>query len=179
MKLLRTSIAVAALLSAVGAPEDAHAIDFKIKGEPLRLDLTESMFLSAHLDDGTADPTTKNYGELVNRLNAQLAWRQWLLAVRFDSGAWVHTPGPGTRSPYHDDAQHTCQPGAAALPGKTPMQSEQSCAIQAPNDGPTPDGSSLDRLRSAPGDEAIRNNPADNLRFRYHSHVVRRRIFGQ
>ena len=78
----------------------ARAADFKINKEPLRLDLTESMYLSAHLDDGNPDPTTKNYGEMVNRLTAQLAWRKFLFSVRFDSGAWLHTPQIGDHSPY-------------------------------------------------------------------------------
>ena len=104
--------ALASLLASGLAARPARAIDFHLGTQPLRLDLTESMYLSAHLDNGTPDPTDKNYGELINRLNAQLAWRKFLFSVRFDSGAWVHSPsdhiddtnpqtrGIGDHSPY-------------------------------------------------------------------------------
>lgn len=86
---------VAAALVLLCLPRSARAFDFTVRGERLRLDLTESMFLSAHLDNGNSDPTDDNYGELLNRLNAQLAWKRLLFSVRFDSGAWVLTPKPG------------------------------------------------------------------------------------
>src|SRR4051794_17234961 len=96
MKRIIAPAVVALLL----VPSLARAIDFKIGKEPLRLDLTESMLLAAHLDDGNDKPDTKNYGELLNRLNAQLTWRKFVFQVRFDSGAWVHTPEVGDHSPY-------------------------------------------------------------------------------
>jgi len=95
----RTLGALALAAAALAFPSSARALDFRIKGEALRLDLTESMYLAAHLDDGSSDVTTLNYGELLNRLYAQLAWRHFLFSVRFDSGAWFHTPDANSSLP--------------------------------------------------------------------------------
>ena len=83
------------IASALLGAAPARAFDFKVGNQPLRLDLTESLYASYHGDNGTPDPTDKNYGEVLNRLNAQLAWSRFLFQIRFDSGAWMHTPQLG------------------------------------------------------------------------------------
>src|SRR5436309_2800678 len=98
--LRRRAVALVALLGL--APTPARALDFKVKNENLRLDITESLFLAAHLDNGTPDVTQINYGELLNRANVQLAWRRFLFSVRFDSGAWVNTPSDKSVLPQND-----------------------------------------------------------------------------
>lgn len=100
------------LTGALLCARPAAALDFKVGGESLRLDITESMWLAWHADNGnsvlrpgpacppgsrtpacnTGDVTDDNYGEVLNRLNAQLAWRRFLLSARFDSGYWFNTP---------------------------------------------------------------------------------------
>lgn len=83
---------VAALL-----PSIAGAVELKLGSQPLRLDITESLYLNAHLDPGNGDPTAANYGELLSRLNVQLAWWRVLFGFRIDSAFWAHTPQPGDR----------------------------------------------------------------------------------
>ncbi|MSP62394.1 MAG: hypothetical protein EXR72_19080 [Myxococcales bacterium] len=88
--------ALAVLLSSlavtVATRPVASAVEFKIGGQPLRLDVTESLFLNAHLDPGNGEPSQANYGELLSRLNVQLAWRRFLVGLRYDLAAYVHTP---------------------------------------------------------------------------------------
>ncbi len=74
------------LLLALAAP--AHAVEFRLLGEPLRLDITESLYLNYHGDPGNGDPAAVNYEELMSRLNVQLAWRRWLVGVRWDAAAY-------------------------------------------------------------------------------------------
>jgi hypothetical protein len=122
---MRRRASLLALALVLGPAAVARAFDFRLGGQPLRLDLTESMYLAAHLDDGTPDPTTKNYGELLNRVNAQLAWNRFLFSVRFDSGAWVHTPGEGDHSPY------VSPPGAVPpLDCPAAAANNQACVVQ-------------------------------------------------
>lgn len=92
-KLFSRLIALFLLLQA-----QAHAFEFRAGKQAFRLDFTESMFLSYHGDTGSADPTEKNYGELLNRLNWQLTWRRLVLGVRLDTAAYVHTPEAGDRT---------------------------------------------------------------------------------
>jgi len=79
----------------------AHAINLRIKTEPLRLDIIESLFASYRGDLGSliitktaADPATMtparevtgaHFYSIVNRLNAILSWRKFRLATRFDT----------------------------------------------------------------------------------------------
>ncbi len=75
--------------------QNAGAVEFHVKGEPLRLDITETLFLNYHGDPGNGDPSTAYYGEMISKLNLQLAWRKWLFGLRLDSAAYVHTPSLG------------------------------------------------------------------------------------
>lgn len=81
----------------VVATSPARALEFDVGGEPLRLDLTESLYLNAHLDPGNGNPSWANYGEFINRLNAQLSYGRWRLGLRLDSTLFVDTPRVGER----------------------------------------------------------------------------------
>jgi hypothetical protein len=102
-----------ALIVAALLPIDARAVEFKVFNQPLRLDITESLYLNAHLDPGDGDPTGANYGELFSRLNVQLAWKRLLFGFRIDSAMWVHTPQPGD----HVDSQACASGGCTVTDG--------------------------------------------------------------
>ena len=109
---LRWLLAIAVLHFA--AP--ARAIELKLLGEPLRLDITESLWAAYHGDLGglivehdAAPPGVMGPGEahpenhfydVLNRLNVDLAWRKYRLATRFDTSLYFDTPpGSGDCSP--------------------------------------------------------------------------------
>jgi hypothetical protein len=109
---------VCALLGAtLGLYGEAHALDFKVGQERLRLDITESMLLAYHGNNGNADKTDDNYGELINKLNVQLAWKRFLFSVRFDSGAWVDSPSPDELS-KQKDGDDRFRPGNDTRPSR-------------------------------------------------------------
>ncbi len=74
----------------------ARAIDLTLLDKPLHLDITESLYVNAHLDPGTGDASSANYGEYINRLNVQVAWNHFILGVRLDSDAYDPQPKPGS-----------------------------------------------------------------------------------
>lgn len=133
MRLHRAAFLVALVGGALVSPAPAHALDFKVGKEQLRLDLTESMFLSWHLDNGNGkltpnsplacngDCSDDNYGELINRLNAQLAWRRFLFSIRFDTGAWVNSPPLNLLKLQRDASKRYLSPGVVADRGPVPM----------------------------------------------------------
>ena len=84
-------LAPALLLSCLISPR-ARALEATLLGEPLRLDVTESAFLSWRGDPGNGDASSANYGETVSRLNLQGTFRQWLFAARLDSSAYFDAP---------------------------------------------------------------------------------------
>ena len=95
-----------AFLLALAVATPASAVEFHIKTEGLRLDITESLFTSYHGDlngspnyalivshDATGMATPENtFVDLLNRLNVTLAWRRFRLATRFDTGVFFDTP---------------------------------------------------------------------------------------
>ena len=81
----RRALFAGVLLLLGGAP--AWAVDFRVGKQPFRLDLTESLYLSYRTDPGNGRAWTGNDGELVSRLNVQLAWRNLVLGLRLDSAA--------------------------------------------------------------------------------------------
>lgn len=85
------------VLAAMLVGQQAAGVEVDVAGEPLRLSFTESLYLNAHLDPGNGNPSWANYGELVNRLNAQASWRRWRLGLRLDSTLFVDTPKVGER----------------------------------------------------------------------------------
>ncbi len=103
----------AALLLVAGllAAPRAHAIDLRLFGEPLRLDVTESLQLGWRGDPGNGDASSAYYGEGYSRLNLQAAWRDWLFAVRLDSSGYVSAPEVGETL-----AKPNAAPGAIAPP---------------------------------------------------------------
>ena len=124
MTLRRAALALALTGAALALPREAVAFDVKVGGEHLRLDLTESMFLSAHLDnDGNpnGDKSDENYGEIINRLNAQLAWRRFLFSIRFDTGLWFHTPSQELLDTQKYASDRFLGPGFIARRGPAPM----------------------------------------------------------
>ncbi len=110
-----------ALLVALLAAAPASALEFHILKEGLRLDITESLFSSYHGDlgglvvtrelngmDAAGNPIYRNLPEnhfydILNKLNATLAWRRFRLATRFDTGVFFDTPngscGPPATTP--------------------------------------------------------------------------------
>ncbi len=101
---LRFLVAIAVLQFA--AP--ARAIELKLLGEPLRLDITESAWAEYHGDlgglvvehdapapgvpgPGTPHPENHFY-DLLSRFNVDLAWRKFRFAVRFDTSVYFDTP---------------------------------------------------------------------------------------
>ncbi len=92
MKRVLPTAILAALLSA-----PAGAVELRLGNQPLRLDITESLYGNWHMDPGNGDPTSANYGEVLSRFNVQLAWWRLLLGFRIDSALWFHTPQPGDR----------------------------------------------------------------------------------
>ena len=91
----RRALFAGVLLLLGGAP--AWAVDFRVGKQPFRLDLTESLYLSYRTDPGNGRAWTGNYGELVSRLNVQLAWRSLVLGLRLDSAAWFDIPALGEK----------------------------------------------------------------------------------
>ena len=97
---MKRLVAILALGIAL-APAQAGALELKLLGEPLRLDITESLFTSYHGDLGYLkseedrfNRKTDNYAfwDLLNRLNVDLAWGHWRLATRFDIAVYFGTP---------------------------------------------------------------------------------------
>jgi len=87
------SSALLAVLLLAAAP--ASARDFDVGGEPLRLDLTESLYLNWHGDPGNGQPVYADFGELFSRFNVQLARGGWLFSTRLDSAAYASVPRVG------------------------------------------------------------------------------------
>src|SRR5438132_3959910 len=98
---------VIALVLACAAP--AGAFTFRIKGQALRLDITESLFTAYNGDLGSlviekdrSGRATNNYRffDILNRLNVDLAWKNLRLFTRFDTAVYFATPegscGPDT-----------------------------------------------------------------------------------
>jgi hypothetical protein len=92
----RIALALALLASA-----RASAIEFHIKSEGLRLDITESLYSAYHGDlgylivetDAKGLPHPENhFYDLLNKLNVALQWRNWRLYTRFDSAGFFDTP---------------------------------------------------------------------------------------
>lgn len=99
------------LLVAVALAGRARAIEARLLGEPLRLDFTESLYVSWRGDPGNGDASSAYYGEGFNRLNASAAWRDWLFSTRLDSSGYVSAPQPGETL-----AKPHAPPGAPVLP---------------------------------------------------------------
>ena len=100
----RARVASLATIATIGAlalcAPDARAIELHIKTEGLRLDLTESLFASYHGDlgglvvehDSGGKPLPEaRFFDILNRLNATLAWRRFRLATRFDTALFFDT----------------------------------------------------------------------------------------
>jgi hypothetical protein len=91
-----------AILLLLASPADAFT--FRIKGETLRLDITESLFTSYHGDLGylvtETDNTPKHrpttnyrFFDVLNRLNIDLAWKNLRLFTRFDTAVYFDDKG--------------------------------------------------------------------------------------
>jgi len=111
----RAAPAVVALLAAVvvavvalGAPRRAEALNFRIKGQSFRLDITESLFSSYRGDLGslvierTRDGQRvvgAHFYDLINRLNLTLAWKKLRFFTRFDTAVYFDTPNGACGDP--------------------------------------------------------------------------------
>ncbi len=97
---LRHFAAALVAAAALAAPASSNALEFKLFGQPLRLDITESLFSSYHGDlgyliterDSTGAHPENHFYDILNRLNAVLAWKEFRLAVRIDSAGYFDTP---------------------------------------------------------------------------------------
>ena len=94
------TLAAASLLALLLVAAPAEAFPVRIPGleEPLRIDITNSLYLDYHLDNGD-DVADDNYFDLRNRLNLDLSLGDYTLGGRFDMG-WF--PDPAT-SDYQSD----------------------------------------------------------------------------
>ena len=115
---MRFVVAVAVLL----AGSAANAIEFRIKNEGLRLDITETFLVAYHGNlgglitetqyrDPFAMPPTyderpeRRFIDVINKLNVNLQWRRFRLATRFDTAAYVAQPIADDRhKPMFDQA---------------------------------------------------------------------------
>jgi hypothetical protein len=83
----------------------AGAVELHLKNEALRLDIVETLVAAYNGDlgylvtsrDARDPPGTVRYPErqfydLINKLNANLQWRRFRLATRFDTAVWFDTP---------------------------------------------------------------------------------------
>ncbi len=90
---------LAAAASLACAPA-AHALDTEVAGSPLHLGLTEYALAAWHVDNGNIapptsaswDPTANNYGDWINRLQVDAAWRELSFMLRLDSGLFLNPP---------------------------------------------------------------------------------------
>jgi hypothetical protein len=80
---------------------NAEAFQFKIKSQPLRLEITQSFFASYHGDLGfLVTETDKNnrptsnfrFFDILNRLNVTLAWKNIRFFTRFDTAVYFGQP---------------------------------------------------------------------------------------
>src|SRR5207237_6274522 len=111
------AIAAGACVLAILAGARAEAIEVKLLGQPLRIDITESLFAAYHGDLGglviehdapppgsplgtlgTAHPESHFY-YVLNRLNLDLAWKRFRFATRWDTGVYLDTPAGSCGSP--------------------------------------------------------------------------------
>jgi hypothetical protein len=109
MRLLFRLLVLAVAL-AYAAP--ASAFTFHIKGQALRLDITETTFAAYNGDLGSLiiqkdkfnrDTNNYHFYDIINRLNVLLAWKNWRLFTRFDTAVYFDTPngscGPDLTTP--------------------------------------------------------------------------------
>jgi hypothetical protein len=99
------ALAALAGLAVALAAADARALELKLLGQPLRIDITESFTAAYHGDfgymiierDNTLPPTgpapqlENHFYDVTNRLNVDIAWKRWRLATRFDTGVYFGT----------------------------------------------------------------------------------------
>ncbi|HEY3351982.1 MAG TPA: hypothetical protein VGQ83_01915 [Polyangia bacterium] len=88
----RRVLAVVAALLLCAAARPAVAVDLSLRDEPLRLDVTETLLFSWHLDNMNRTYADDRYGEVQSRLNLALAYRRWLFSVRVDTSGYFNTP---------------------------------------------------------------------------------------
>jgi hypothetical protein len=95
-----TRVKAAVILAALFFSARADAFTFRLLKQPLRLDITESLFSSYHGDlgdlkvehDRFGRATNPRFFDLLNRLNVDVAWKNWRLATRFDTAVYFDTP---------------------------------------------------------------------------------------
>ncbi len=84
----------------------ADAFTFTILGQPLRLDITESLFAAYNGNlgylivekDKNGTATNPRFIDILNKLNVDIAWKHWRLFTRFDTAVYFDTP-PGSCGP--------------------------------------------------------------------------------
>ncbi len=126
-------LAAALLIVAAVAPP-SHAIELKILNEPLRLDVTESLFLNWHGDLKNGDPASGDYYELLSRLNVQLAWRGFLIGFRYDTAGYANVADPN--DPVQQQTRVSIKPNCGLdLAGNQPATVPPYCVGRLkPND---------------------------------------------
>ena len=91
----------------------AHAVEFRLWNQPLRVGVVESFYASYHgdLGPGLIVQTDRNgmatasprFVDLQSRLNVDLGWRRWRAFTRFDTAAYPDRPagacGPAATTP--------------------------------------------------------------------------------
>lgn len=85
-------LAVSLLLTA--SSRDALAVDLpKVKGSPLKLDVTETAIAAQRFEAREGErPEDQGYFVFLNRLNSTLGWRKLTLGLRLDSSFYAFRP---------------------------------------------------------------------------------------
>jgi len=109
---LRRPLVALAALTTVALARPAAAFDWKqlgfgqgvevkLLGQPLRIDITESLYGVYHGDlgylvvehDNSGRPQPENhFYDVTSRLNVDVTWKRWRLFTRFDTGVYFGTP---------------------------------------------------------------------------------------
>lgn len=118
---------VAAAVALASAP--AAAVDLPpLFDEPLTLDVTNTAIFDYHFDNRNeaANPSVArpgpllddNYGDFIDRLNAQLGWSNWTFGVRLDTALF-----------FAQDDLEDARAIAASLPSAGPRQEAENAVI--------------------------------------------------
>ncbi len=81
----------AALALALGAGA-AWAVDIPTPAEPVHLDVTSTSIGAFHAPNGNTTGCDDDYGELLERLNINASWGQWVAGVRLDGSLYPDPP---------------------------------------------------------------------------------------
>ncbi len=82
----------ALLVAAPGAAKDVA----RVRGAPLRVDITETALFNWHGDNlNSIRRLDDNYGEIISRFNVLMAWQAWQFGLRLDTVKYFDAPSTG------------------------------------------------------------------------------------